>query len=354
MIKSYFFLILLCLPVLLNAKTINVKIKAPSLMGSQLGTSTERNIQIYLPPSYSSTTKLYPVVYFLAGYGAKAEEYEPLHQRIEELSNNKKIAEMIFVFVDAFDPLLGSFYVNSELHGNWESYIAEDLVQYIDAHYRTKVGPKYRGISGHSMGGFGSIYVGQKHHTVFGGIYAVSPPIFRPHGFNNSFLANNWQAIARFNTFMESLNGKSPNERQRLFYKRIKNINKNDNKDYDGFYETFLYAYGGAFAPIKQAPFSIHPSTSGKSGFAKWQNGFGGITEKLITHSKSASNQKIRIDYGTKDQFLFIREGGAYLTEKIGEQEKVKITAFNGGHSNKLEDRFVSYMLPFFDTQFRD
>ena len=84
MIKSYSFLILLFLPVLLNAKTINVKIKAPSLMGSQLGTSTERNIQIYLPPSYSATSKPYPVVYFLAGYGAKAEESEPLHQRIEE------------------------------------------------------------------------------------------------------------------------------------------------------------------------------------------------------------------------------------------------------------------------------
>ncbi len=352
--KKYAFLSFYLFSLLLNAQTINVTIKAPSLIGSKIGTSIDRSIQIYLPTSYNSSQQRYPVVYFLAGYGAKANEYEPLHQKIEERADSGKLDEMIFVFVDGFDPLLGSFYVNSKLHGNWETFISKDLVQFVDKNYRTKPNSQFRGISGHSMGGFGSLHIGQKNQSVFGGIYALSPAIFGPKGFNNSFLADNWQAITGFNTFANSLNGKSNEERRKLFNERIKKINQNDNKDFDGFYETFLYAYGGAFAPIKEAPYSIHPSISGRAVFSKWQNGFGEIVSNLLRHAESNRSQKVRIDYGTDDQFEFIRDGGKYLSGNISNNQKVKVTAYKGGHGNKLEERFVEHMLPFFNEQFND
>jgi S-formylglutathione hydrolase FrmB len=350
--KKYVFLSFYLFSFLLNAQTINVTIEAPSLIGSKLGTSTERSIQVYLPPLYNSSKQHYPVVYFLAGYGAKANEYEPLHKRIDELANSGKIDEMIFVFVDGFDPLLGSFYVNSELHGNWETFISKDLVQYVDTHYRTNPNSQNRGISGHSMGGFGSIHIGQNNQSVFGGIYALSPAIFAPKGFNSSFLANNWQAITGFNNFTNFLRGKSKEERRKLFDKRVKTINQNDNQDYDGFYETFLYAYGGAFSPINEAPFSIHPSISGSAVFSKWQDGFGGVVSNLLKHAESNRSQKVRVDYGTDDQFQFIRDGGKYLSDNITNEDKVKVTAFKGGHGNKLEERFVEFVLPFFNEQF--
>ena len=46
-----------------------IKIDAPSLANNLVGEPTERTINVYLPPSYASSEKRYPVVYYLPGYG---------------------------------------------------------------------------------------------------------------------------------------------------------------------------------------------------------------------------------------------------------------------------------------------
>ena len=48
------------------------------------------------------------------------------------------------------------------------------LVAYIDANYRTIAGRGSRGLSGHSMGGYGTVRIGMKHPEVFGAIFAMS------------------------------------------------------------------------------------------------------------------------------------------------------------------------------------
>ncbi len=45
--------------------------------------------------------------------------------------------EMILVHPDANTIYNGSMYSNSPTNGDWEAYITEDLVSYIDSHYRT-------------------------------------------------------------------------------------------------------------------------------------------------------------------------------------------------------------------------
>ena len=47
---------------------------------------------------------------------------------------------MIVVMPNSFNRFGGSMYTNSELTGNWEDFIARDVVAYIDAHYRTRGG----------------------------------------------------------------------------------------------------------------------------------------------------------------------------------------------------------------------
>src|SRR5438067_12746368 len=84
------------------------------------------------------------------------------------------IAPMIIVIPNGQDAYLGSFYVNSVTAGNWEDYIARDVVAYVDSHYRTVAGAEGRGIAGHSMGGFGALNLGLKHPDVFAAVYAES------------------------------------------------------------------------------------------------------------------------------------------------------------------------------------
>jgi len=58
--------------------------------------------------------------------------------------------------------------------GDWESFIATDLVDYIDAHYRTIPERRSRGLSGHSMGGYGTLRIGMKRPETFVAMYAMS------------------------------------------------------------------------------------------------------------------------------------------------------------------------------------
>jgi S-formylglutathione hydrolase FrmB len=68
----------------------------------------------------------------------------------------------------------GSMYSNSVTAGNWEGYIAEDLVAYMDRNYRTLASRDSRGLAGHSMGGYGTMRIGMKRPDVFAAIYALS------------------------------------------------------------------------------------------------------------------------------------------------------------------------------------
>ena len=55
--------------------------------------------------------------------------------------------------------------------GDFENFVAHDVVSYIDAHYRTMPNRSSRGLVGHSMGGYGASRIGMKHADVFGSLY---------------------------------------------------------------------------------------------------------------------------------------------------------------------------------------
>jgi len=84
------------------------------------------------------------------------------------------IREMILVLPDAYNKYHGSHYVNSSTTGNWADFITRDLVQYIDSTYRTIPNSNSRGLSGHSMGGRGTLYLAMSYPGIFGAIYGLS------------------------------------------------------------------------------------------------------------------------------------------------------------------------------------
>ncbi len=85
--------------------------------------------------------------------------------------------EFIIVMPDAFTRFGGSWYSSSPVIGDWEGFIAKDLVGYIDGHYRTIAKRESRGLAGHSMGGYGTWRIGMAHPEVFGAIYAMSSAV---------------------------------------------------------------------------------------------------------------------------------------------------------------------------------
>jgi S-formylglutathione hydrolase len=158
-----------------------VKVHGRSLEGNLLGETASPDVSIYLPPSYNTErNRRYPVVYLLHGYTGTDLGYfgatsgRQLHLIAERVYGAGGAREMILVMPNAMNAFGGSMYSNSVTAGDWESYVAEDLVAYLDANYRTLASRESRGLAGHSMGGYGTLRIGMKRPDVFSAIYALS------------------------------------------------------------------------------------------------------------------------------------------------------------------------------------
>ena len=117
------------------------------------------------------------MVYALHGYSIGAEQWtNEIHvpQTIEG-AFAQGAQEMIVVLPDSKTVHNGSMYSSSVTTGDFETFVAHDVVAYIDAHYRTIAERTSRGLVGHSMGGYGASRIGMKHADVFGSLYIMSP-----------------------------------------------------------------------------------------------------------------------------------------------------------------------------------
>ena len=83
------------------------------------------------------------------------------------------IGPFILVSVDMTTPLGCSWYVNSPVTGNWEDFMVQELVPYIDGNFRTLPDRDSRAITGIFMGGYGAIRLAMRHPDVFGSVYAM-------------------------------------------------------------------------------------------------------------------------------------------------------------------------------------
>lgn len=180
-------------------------IVAPSLAGNLIGDSNRKPITVYLPPSYSrNKTQRYPVVYLLHGFSASHRAfmggvYSNMNTRLsmDSLIHAGLSKEMIVVTPDADNPFDGGFYRNSPVTGNWEDYIFRDVVEFIDRKYRTIRNRQGRGIAGHSMGGYGALWIGMRHPEVFSAMYLVSPCCLRDFGAVSQRGVGPWKAALR-------------------------------------------------------------------------------------------------------------------------------------------------------------
>ena len=100
----------------------------------------DRDVIVFLPPSYAKEkSRRYPVVYALHGYSIGADQWShEIHvpQTIEG-AFAQGAQEMIVVLPDSKTIYNGSMYSSSVTTGDFERFIAHDVVAYIDAHYRT-------------------------------------------------------------------------------------------------------------------------------------------------------------------------------------------------------------------------
>ncbi|WNQ11839.1 alpha/beta hydrolase family protein [Paenibacillus aurantius] len=139
---------------------------------------------VYLPPGYESSDQHYPTIYLLHGlYGSESDWTQKggAEATLDRLLAAGELRECIVVMPNDGGYGHGTFYLDwYDGTGNFEQYITDDLVPFIDSHYRTLPAPESRAIGGLSMGGFGAFYLALRHPELFGAASSLSGAIGSP------------------------------------------------------------------------------------------------------------------------------------------------------------------------------
>ncbi len=165
-----------------GAPVEHIKVHGKSLEGNLEGDAVDRDVLVVLPPSYATDKgRRYPVIYFLHGFALTAQYFSDfMHVPEAMLAASKKGEEFIIVLPDTDTKMGGSMYSSSPVTGDFESFVAKDLVSYIDRRYRTIASRSGRGLAGHSMGGYGVWKIAMDHPGVWSSIYAMSACCLAP------------------------------------------------------------------------------------------------------------------------------------------------------------------------------
>ena len=181
----------------------------PTLTENLIGEDGSKVMIVYLPPSYEFTEKRYPVIYVLHGFNGTSKSLtRKMKSAMDRMILSEEIQEVIAVFVDGSNRFGGSQYLSSPTIGDYETYIRRDLVNFIDKQYRTIPHRDSRGITGFSMGGYGSMHLSLKYPEVFGVVVAQAGTYDFEDDLIQSFAENAGVIIA----LMEPLKQKSGDE----------------------------------------------------------------------------------------------------------------------------------------------
>jgi enterochelin esterase-like enzyme len=316
-------------PVVADAKPVSVehiKIHGESLEGNLEGDAVDRDVFIFLPPSYSKDKhRRYPVVYALHGYSIGAEQWtHEIHvpQTIEgAFAQGAK--EMIAVLPDSKTMHNGSMYSSSVTTGDFEKFIAHDVVAYIDAHYRTIPNRESRGLVGHSMGGYGASRIGMKYPDVFASLYIMSPCCMSA------------RPAAPANPELE---------------KKLESVKTAEDSAKLAFFERAQLATAAAWSPDPKNP-PLYLDLPFKDGvmqpdiLAKWaSNAPLAFIDQYIGNLREY--RAIAIDVGDQDGLRTDTAKLHDVLDKYGIANTFEI--YPGTHTSAVPDRFQNHVMPFF------
>lgn len=317
-------------PVVHGAKPVTVehiKVHGLSLEGNLEGDSVDRDVLVFLPPSYMKDKhRRFPVLYALHGYSIGAEQWSrEIHvpQTIEgAFALGAK--EMIVVLPDSKTLHNGSMYSSSVTTGDFEQFIAQDLVQYIDTHYRTIPLRQSRGLVGHSMGGYGATRIGMKHPEMFGSLYIMSPCCLSPRPIGQFSATEIAKAVEA---------AKTPEDSPKL-----------------SFFARAQLATAAAWSPNPKNP-PLYLDLPTKDGVpqpdvvARWAaNAPLAFVDQCVGNLRRY--KAIAIDVGDQDNLRVDTIKLHEVLDKYGIANSFEL--YEGTHTNRVADRFQNHVMKFF------
>jgi hypothetical protein len=147
------------------------------LKNNPLSDPYKRPLWVYLPPGYDAhPERRYPSVYMIQGMTGQLDMWRnraPFRKNfpelVDELFSKGEAPPCIVVWVDCWTSYGGSQFLDSPATGRYHTYLCDEIVPWVDAHYRTKQGSEHRGIAGKSSGGYGAMVTPMLRPDLWGG-----------------------------------------------------------------------------------------------------------------------------------------------------------------------------------------
>jgi putative esterase len=165
------------------------------LRDNPLGDPHERPLWVYVPPDYDDEPeRRYPAVYVIQGYTGHLAMWRnrmpyrrPFPETADAVFAGGEAPPAIVVFVDAWTAYGGSQFVDSPGTGRYHSYLCDEVVPWVDAHYRTLAHRDHRAITGKSSGGFGAMITPMLRPDLFGALATHAGDALYEFGYISGF-----------------------------------------------------------------------------------------------------------------------------------------------------------------------
>jgi S-formylglutathione hydrolase FrmB len=134
-------------------------------------------LRVYLPPGYDTEgNRRYPSIYVIQGLTGQLDMWwnrAAFRRNFPELADAQFASggapPCILVYVDCWTSVGGSQFLDSPGTGRYHTYLCDEIVPYVDRHYRTLPQAANRGIAGKSSGGYGAMVTPMLRPDLFGG-----------------------------------------------------------------------------------------------------------------------------------------------------------------------------------------
>ena len=344
-----------------RSRLLEMRIDAPSLQTNTVGLSYRQTVCVYLPPSYADSQVRYPVLYFLPGYddpvwiftGGALQGFR-MRDALDGLLDRRRIEEMIVVIPSGTTPLGGTFYTNSPVLGNWEDYIAGELVTLVDRSFRTLTRPEARAIAGTTTGGSGALLLAIRHPDIFGAVYALDPVLLFPGALDEDGICSIADA-GRLLSIQEAT-AALPEKQARLALKLYLQGQIGSDSE-AGALRAFLITLGAAFSPDLSSPglpvrFPYRRGAQGleadPSARAAFESGLGDWQEKIRRYDGNLRSLRLlALDYGTGNGIRWLPQGCEHVAGLLSaEGIPHRVLTHSGNHEDHFRERMEGFLLP--------
>jgi enterochelin esterase-like enzyme len=139
---------------------------------------------VVLPPDYAtSASKKYPTVYNVHGFGGDHTRAWQSGPGIAKDITEGRRFPMVHVFLDASFSTGHHVFADSVNNGPWGRALTEELIPHLEKQFRLIPKTSARFLTGHSSGGWSTMWLEVNYPDVFGGTWSTSPDPVDLHSF---------------------------------------------------------------------------------------------------------------------------------------------------------------------------